>query len=205
MVFKIGPCPKVLFGWIIQPILQETTLTTQRLALLSVLTAVCLGLQLLPRPMNLEFTSLISFVTGMVFGSFYGASLGALIMFVNGFLSPYGFAGVVLPFQIAGMVLIGVVGGLYARMATGKLSSENFVETLVLGAFLTFVYDVVTNVGTAVYLASSLPFHEALIAVLIAGAIPSIIHVVWNSFLFGAVTFPLVNAMQKALMRRWQA
>jgi len=153
--------------------------------------------------MNFEFTSLIAFVTGMVFGSFYGASLGALIMFVNGFLSPYGFAGVVLPFQIAGMVLIGVVGGLYARMATGKLSSGNFVETLVLGAFLTFIYDVVTNVGTAVYLASSMPFSEALIAALIMGAIPSVMHIVWNTFLFGAVTVPLVNAMQRMLGWRW--
>lgn len=184
--------------------LGETPLNTQRLALLSVLTAVCLGLQLLPRPMNLEFTSLISFVTGMVFGSLSGALLGGLVMLVNGFLSPYGFAGVVLPFQIAGMVVIGVAGGLYSKTATNKMSPGSFGEVMILGAFLTFVYDVVTNVGTAVYLASSMPFPEALIAALVMGAVPSAMHVVWNSFLFGAVTVPLVNAMQKTLVRRLQ-
>ena len=181
---------------------RETALNTERLALLSVHTAVCLGLQLLPRPMNLEFTSVISFVTGMVFGSFFGALLGGSVMFANGFLSPYGFAGIVLPFQIASMALIGVAGGIYSKTTTNKLSAGNFVETVVLGAFLTLIYDVVTNVGTAVYLASSMPFSEALIAALIMGAIPSVMHVVWNTFLFGAATVPLVNAMQKTLVRR---
>jgi len=183
---------------------EVTTMNTQRLALLSVLAAVCLGLQLLPRPMNLEFTSLISFVTGMAFGSLLGAMLGALVMFINGFLSPYGFAGVVLPFQIVGIVLVGVAGGLYARITTYKWSAGNFMETMVLGASLTFIYDVVTNVGTAVYLASSMPFSEALITALVMGAIPSAMHIVWNAVLFAGVTVPLVNAMQKTLVRRLQ-
>lgn len=175
---------------------------TIKLALISILTAVCLGIQLLPRPMNLEFTSLISFVTGMVFGCLFGAGLGTLVMFVNGFLSSYGPAGVLLPFQIVGMIIIGIVGGLYGKMASGKLSRGNFWEIVVLGAFLTFIYDVVTNVGTAVSLASSMPFHQALLAVLVTGAIPSIMHVAWNCVLFGAVTVPLVNAMQKAVVWR---
>lgn len=178
---------------------------TVKLALLSVLTALCLGLQLLPRPMNLEFTSLLSFVTGMVFGSLFGAGLGASVMFINGFLSPYGPAGSVLPFQIVGMVMIGVAGGLYGRIAGGKLSLGNAVEPLVLGAFLTFVYDVITNVATALFLQGPvLSFTQALMVALVAGAVPSLIHIVWNTFLFGAVTIPLVNSMQRTLMRRFQ-
>ncbi len=150
--------------------------------------------------MNLEFTSLIIFVSGMVFGSIVGGLLGALVMFVNGFLSPYGFAGVVMPFQIAGIGLIGVVGGLYARMANGRPSAEGFAEAAILGAFLTFVYDVITNVGTAVFIMlSGLSFPQALAAALISGALPSAIHVVWNTALFGFVTVPLVNTMHKML------
>jgi len=152
------------------------------------------------RPMNIEVTSLIVFVTGMMFGSLFGGFLGALVMFVNGFLSPYGFAGVVMPFQIAGMGFIGVAGGLYAKTTNRRLSVGDFAEAAVLGAFLTFVYDVVTNVGTAVFLmASGLSFPNALASALIAGAVPSIIHVSWNTVLFGAVTAPLVNAMHKML------
>ncbi len=172
----------------------------QKLALLSVLAALCLGIQLTPRPMNLEFTSLIIFVTGMMFGSIAGGLLGALVMLANGFLSPYGFAGVVMPFQIAGIGLIGVTGGLYARMENGRLSAEGFGEAAILGAFLTFVYDVVTNVGTAVFLMlSGLSFPYALATALISGAIPSIIHVAWNTALFGSITVPLVSAMHKML------
>lgn len=181
------------------------TLSTQQLSLLSVLAAVCLGIQLLPRPMNLEFTSLIAFVTGMVFGSLLGALLGALVMFVNGFLSPYGFAGVNLPFQIAGIVLIGAVGGLYAKMGNGKWPVGKSYETAVLGAFLTLIYDVVTNAGYALQLTLlyEMPFPAALVAVLVSGAIPSVMHVAWNAAVFGAATVPLVNSMQKLLGWRW--
>ncbi len=174
-----------------------------QLALISILFAACLGIQLVPRPMNLEFTSLITFATGMVFGSVFGASLGATVMFINGFLSPYGTAGVALPFQIAGMMLIGIAGGLYAKISSGGFSAGWFFEAAVLGAFLTFIYDVVTNISMAVLLSlTGLPFHEALMAALITGIVPSIIHIVWNTALFGAVTIPMVNAMKKVMLWR---
>ncbi len=168
--------------------------------LLSILTAACLSVQLLPRPMNLEFTSVIVFVTGMVFGGLFGALLGASVMFVNGFLSPYGFAGIALPFQVIGMASIGVVGGLYSKMTKFNLSKEGFIETAVLGAFLTFSYDVFTNMSIAVWIAfSGVPFPQAFLVALIPGAIPLVIHVVWNTALFGALTVPLVNTMRKML------
>lgn len=178
----------------------DTPISTTRIALLSILSALCLGIQLLPRPMNLEFTSVIAFTTGMVFGSVFGGSLGAAVMFVNGFLSPYGAAGVVLPFQIVGMTLVGIVGGLYARTANGRFSAVGFFEVAVLGAFLTFIYDVVTNIGTAFYL--DLPFNEAIVAALISGIPASIIHIAWNTSLFGTVTVPLVNTMKKMIVGR---
>jgi hypothetical protein len=150
--------------------------------------------------MNLEFTSLIAFATGMAFGGLYGTSLGILVMLANGFLSPYGFAGVVLPFQIIGMGSIGLAGGSYRRMPNRATKAGAFVEAAVLGAFLTFIYDVLTNVGTAVFFTlSGLPFHQALITALVLGAVPSAIHVAWNTALFGMVTLPLVSAMHGIL------
>jgi hypothetical protein len=153
--------------------------------------------------MNLEFTSLIAFATGMVFGSLYGASLGALVMLANGFLSPYGFAGVVLPLQIAGMGLVGFAGGLYKRMNGNVWTFGKFGEAAVLGALLTFIYDVLTNAGTAVFLTlSGMSFHEAIATALVLGALPAAIHVAWNTALFGMVTIPLVNAMHRIVARR---
>jgi len=167
--------------------------------MLSMLTALCLSIQLIPRPMNVEFTSLIAFVTGMLFGSMYGGLMGALVMFVNGFFSPYGFAGVVMPFQIGGMGAIGIGGGLYARTTDGKLSAR-VAEAAVLGAFLTFVYDGLTNMGTAVFLTTSgLTFPQALTVALISGVVPSIIHICWNAGLFFFATVPLVEAIRKIL------
>jgi len=140
----------------------------------------------------------------MVFGAVFGAILGASVMFVNGFLSSYGFAGIALPFQIAGMVLIGAVGGLYARTMKGKRSTGALImEAAILGALLTFVYDVVTNVGTALWMSSSqLPFIQAFAIALITGSVFSVIHIGWNLFLFGTLTTPLVNAMNRVLAWR---
>ena len=193
-----------LYGWIIQPVPEDApSVDTRRLALLSVLTALCMGIQLMLRPMNAEFTSLIAFATGMVFGSLYGASLGILVMFVNGFLSPYGFAGVVLPFQIIGMGAIGLVGGLYATITHKSTRAGAFIEAAVLGAFLTFIYDVLTNVGTAVHFTlTGMSFNEALVAALVSGAVPAAIHVAWNTALFGTISVPLVNAMHEMLAWR---
>jgi len=180
-------------------------MNSKRIALLSVLVALSIGIQLLPRPpWNIEFTSFLAFVTGMVFGAVFGAMLGALVMFVNGFLSSYGFAGVALPFQIAGMVLIGTVGGLYARITKGKRPTRALImEAATLGALLTLVYDVVTNVGTALWMSSSqLPFLQAFAVALISGSVFSVIHIGWNLFLFGTLTTPLVNAMNRVLAWR---
>jgi hypothetical protein len=171
-----------------------------KITLLSILAAACLSVQLLPRPMNLEFTSVLVFVTGMVFGVLFGALLGTSVMFVNGFLSPYGFAGIALPFQVVGMASIGVVGGLYSKMAKFSFSKGGFIETAILGAFLTFIYDVLTNMSIAVLNAfSGMPLRQALLVALIPGASPMVMHVVWNTALFGALTVPLVNAMRNIL------
>lgn len=178
---------------------------TKQIALLSVLVALSIGIQLLPRPpWNIEFTSILTFVTGMVFGAAFGALLGTSVMFVNGFLSSYGFAGVALPFQIAGMMLIGAVGGFYAKTIKGKRSTGALImEAAIMGALLTLIYDVVTNVSTALLMTSSqLPLPQALTVALISGSVFSVIHIGWNSFLFGTLTTPLVDAINSVLARR---
>ncbi len=91
---------------------------TKQIALFSVLVAVCIAIQILPRPLGLEFTSFLTFSTGVVFGGILGASFGITVMIVNGFLSPWGMAGINLPFQMLGMGIIGTVGGLY-KMKNG--------------------------------------------------------------------------------------
>lgn len=154
------------------------------------------------RPPGLEFTSLLTFSTGVIFGSVLGASLGAFVMFVNAFLSPWGLAGLNMPFQMLGMSIIGTVGGLYKMENDGK--ARFHAETAVLGAFLTFVYYSITNLGFAVYLAlppSSITLLEALVLVQVWGAIFTLLYTVSNTLLFGIGAVPIVNTMRKLLGR----
>ena len=161
----------------------------RRIATLTVMAALCIGIQLTPRPPNVEFTSLICFLTGFLFGAPFGALLGALTMFINGFLSPWGFAGIIMPFQMLGMALIGFAGGVYRKLLGNDFSISKSLsfESACLAAFLTLIYDVITNVGYAVL------FNLEIVIVLIAGVWFSIIHVVSNTVLFGAAFHRLVK------------
>jgi len=166
------------------------------------LVAVTTSLQVLPRPLGLEFTSLLTFSTGVVFGSIVGAPLGVVVMLVNAFLSPWGQAGLNMPFQMLGMGIIGAVGGFYKMENDGK--ARFFVETAILGAFLTFTYYLIVNAGFAVFVVlflSRIPILEALVGAQVSGAVFTLLYTVSNTFLFGVGAVPLVNAMQKLLGR----
>ncbi|MCJ7718506.1 hypothetical protein MUO69_01075 [Candidatus Bathyarchaeota archaeon] len=121
-------------------------------------------------------------------------------MLINGFFSPWGFAGLMLPFQAAGMVMVGVGGGFYRRTRGGSYDAGSCVETAVLGAFLTLAYDIVTNFGVAVsYMLMGVPILLAFISAIVSGALFSVIHVVSNTAVFGMIFVPLANTLQKLL------
>ena len=173
---------------------------TRQLVLLIVLSALCMGIQLTPRPPNVEFTSLVVFLVGAIYGTSFGATLGILVMFINGFFSPWGFAGLMLPFQVTGMVIVGIGGGLYRRTRDGCYDARSCIETAVLGALLTLVYDIITNFGVAVsYILIGTPILLAFVGSIISGALFSVIHVVSNAAVFGLTFFPLTNTLQKFL------
>jgi hypothetical protein len=171
------------------------------IALVSVLTALCLAIQLCPRPPNVEFTSLFAFVLGFVFSPFVGIFFGGFVMFVNGFFSPWGFAGLVMPFQIVGMGLVGLAGGLFRKYSNSGRSAGFYVEVAVFGAFLTVVYDAITNLGVAVfYMIGGTQPTLAIAAALAYGTPFSLIHVFSNIAVFGIVFSPLIKVLDDVLM-----
>jgi len=175
-------------------------MNTRQIALLSILTALSVAIQLAPRLPNIESTSLISFTVGVVFGSLTGAFLGALVMFANGYLSFWGLAGLNMPFQMVGMGMIGLVGGLYGKTIKeiDVVSGKNIVEVVILGAFLTLIYDILTNFGFAVQLSlvTGASLWLAFVGVLITGAVFAFIHVTSNAFLF-MIAMPLAKVMRQ--------
>jgi uncharacterized membrane protein len=157
--------------------------------------SLCVGIQLAPRPPNIEFTSLICFLTGFLFGSIFGALLGALTMFINGFLSPWGFAGIIMPFQMFGMGLIGLIGGIY-RISLGRNPSASKIlnlEASFLAAFLTLIYDIITNVGYAML------FNVNIVAALVSGTWFTVVRVVSNAVIFGTAFIGLVRIIGNLL------
>lgn len=176
------------------------SLPTRHITLLSILAALCISIQLTPRPPNVEFTSLIVFLVGAIFGIPIGAGLGILVMFINGFFSPWGFAGLMLPFQVTGMAIVGIGGGLYGRKKGGLYDMVSCFETAILGAFLTLVFDVITNFGVAVsYMLVGMPLLVAFTSAIISGALFSLIHVVSNTVVFALIFFPLTSTLQRLL------
>lgn len=112
-------------------------------------------------------------------------------MFVNGFLSPWGFAGVILPFQVAGMTIIGVAGGVFGKSLKEHVTNSSlFLEAAVVSAFLTLCYDVITNSGYA------LLFNVSLVPVLVSGLWFSILHISNNTLLFAFGFLPLFKALK---------
>jgi len=172
-------------------------LNTRKLALLTILMALCLALQITPRPPNVEFTSFSSFVVGLMEGAVVGVFFGGSVMLLNGVLSPWGFGGLNIPFQMAGMIIAGVVGGVYRRFTHEvSLSARFSLETAILGAFIALVYDLITNLGFGIQLIlagedSSL----ALFTAVAYGSFFSLVHIVSNCVVFGALFLPLTKAL----------
>jgi len=172
-----------------------------KIALISVLTALCLAIQLSPRPPNVEFTSLFTFIMGFFFGSILGILFGGFVMFVNGFFSPWGFAGLNMPFQIVGMALVGLAGGFYRRYLQSYDSTKFCIEVAVIGAFFTMLYDLITNFGVALsYMLVGMHPTLAVITALAYGTPFSLIHVFSNIAVFGLVFFPMIKALNHVLM-----
>lgn len=170
---------------------------TRKVALFGVLAALCLALQLTPRPPNVEFTSFFTFTVGVLFGVLYGGFFGCTIMFINGFLSPYGFAGLIMPFQMVGMALAGVLGGVYRRLMPEQIGSKRFcTETAIVGAIIAVIYDLITNVGVGFQLfISGTNIALAMLIALAYGVFFSIVHVFSNVAVFGILTLPSIKTL----------
>jgi hypothetical protein len=103
-----------------------------------------------------------------------------------------------MPFQMAGMGLIGLAGGLYKRFVREFRWVAFCFEAAVLGAFLTVIYDLITNIGVAIsYVIMGVPFNIAIITALAYGAPFSLIHVSSNVAVFGVAFLPIIKVVNK--------
>ncbi len=140
---------------------------------------------LLPIP-NVELMSLGTFVAGAALGAAGGALAGAGAMAIYSLLNPLGPAPPpVFATQVAGLAIFGAAGGLLARRVAHSLALG------VIGAALTFVYDVLTNLGTAWVMGALADPWPVLAAGLAFGAG----HIAWNGVAFAVAGPPLVGVV----------
>lgn len=175
-------------------------MSTRSIAVVALLAALvaALGFLLAGIP-NVELASLAAFVSGAATGSRRGAAAGGLGMALFSGLNPYGAAPPpTFLSQVAGGALIGAAGGVVAaRVRAGRPRVPGgWSGPILLGAagfVLTWLYDGLTNFGTAVSIGAARdPW-----PVLAGGWAFGLWHMVWNTGFFAALGPPLVGRLAR--------
>ncbi len=189
---------KGLYGWIIHP----TLMNPRKLAMMTILVAVSIGTNYAMISLyNVKFMDLIVFIGGFCLGSLAGALIGIISWAVYGMLNPLGFS---LEIWLSTMLLetiYGVAGGLVRRWLhrdeLSELRSERVAAHVffgILGMFLTFAYDLVTNIVFGYV------YNLDILVAVIFGFVPfGLVHMVSNACFFGMGGIPAINAISKVL------
>ena len=154
---------------------------------------------------NVSLMDLFVFISGYLMGFIPGVLVGVLTWLVYGTLNPLGFNLVILVATCLGESLYGFVGGLSARSGLGgDLSSARVGDKAlwwvnlkfgIIGFFLTFVYDLFTNIVSG--LTVGIPPFMAIIQ-----GIPfAVAHEVSNFFFFFFGCSALVMSIKKILLK----
>jgi len=180
-------------------------ISTRELGFVGVMTGLCVASNyaMLGLP-NVKFMDLFVFVSGYVMGPFVGVLVGCLTWLVYGTLNPYGFSLPILFATIAGESLYGLFGGLAAKFrlidpCNRSFSSREFwvsnMKFAFLGFVLTFIYDLFTNVVSALVI--ELP----IIPVIIVGIPFALAHETSNLFFFFFGASVTINALRVFTVR----
>ncbi|MBS7632740.1 ECF transporter S component [Candidatus Bathyarchaeota archaeon] len=177
-------------------------MNSRKIAAVSALTALSIGSNYAMISLhNVKLMDLIVFVGGFCFGPVAGALIGVFSWVIYGSLNPRGF---LLPIWLATMFsepIYGVVGGLVRRGVDPqefKAFKQQQVNTSiffgVVGLFLTFIYDLITNIVFGLVNNMSVLF-----AVIFGFATLGLIHMASNAFFFGIGCIPMITAITRII------
>jgi hypothetical protein len=164
---------------------QASMTRSRQVAITAIMTALALtGNYVFVAIPNVELGSGILFVTAYLFGFQTGASCAVLMAIIFGSINPWG--GLIPQIwitQVIGWVYITAAGALMGRDRHGLGHSMRDVWILgFTGAFLTFFFDMLTNLGYS--WAFGIPYWLAIVS----GFPFMAVHIVSNAIIFGAVT-----------------
>ncbi|MCW4048252.1 MAG: hypothetical protein NWE89_00815 [Candidatus Bathyarchaeota archaeon] len=167
---------------------------TQKATIMAIMTAAAVATNyMLIGAINIKFMDLIVFTTGYVLGPLPGAGVGAMVWAVYGTLNPYGFSLPVLAATMLGETIYGYAGGAIRNRMNVGMTLKPDIRLAVIGFMLTFVYDLFTNIVSAI--TAGVPIMIGLIA----GVPFSLVHEVSNAAFFAFGFPPLVRGIRQVL------
>ncbi|MHA2153327.1 MAG: ECF transporter S component [Candidatus Thorarchaeota archaeon] len=142
---------------------------------------------------NLELGSSILFVTAYIFGAQMAIWSTLIMSLLFGVINPWGgFIPQIWVSQVVGWFYIVAVGSIMGRAGQNRLEPRKW-ELAITGAFVTFIFEQVTNLGYSTTF--GVPFIFAVTA-----AIPfTIIHILSNAIIFSQVVPMLDTALTQQL------
>jgi len=144
---------------------------------------------------NLELGSTVLFVTAYIFGAHMAIWSTLIMSLLFGLINPWGgFIPQIWASQVIGWFYIIAVGSIMGRRGTNnKRLDPRKWELAITGAFVTFIFDQITNLGYSATF--GVPFMLAVFA-----AIPfTVIHVISNAVIFSQVVPMLDIALTRQL------
>lgn len=139
---------------------------------------------------NFELITIVAFASGVLLGARDGAAVAGLMMLIYSVLNPYGMAPpLVTGAQVLGEALAGLTGGLVVGLATWSVPARA-IALGVIGAVLTAVYDLLTNLATGVVFGQ-------MKTVLLGGIPFALWHMATNTGLFAIVGSALVAVLAR--------
>lgn len=171
---------------------------TLKIAIVTGLAALSIGTNYaLMGAWNVKLMDFIVFVGGFCFGPLVGVLIGAISWAVYGTLNPQGF---VLPIWLATMfseTIYGIMGGFLRKVLGNNLKGERLRASVFfasIGALLTLLYDVITNVVFGLTVGWNVIF------AVVVGFVPfGLLHEVSNICFFGFGSVPVISAISKVL------
>ncbi|MHA1467623.1 MAG: ECF transporter S component [Promethearchaeota archaeon] len=178
-----------------------------RITLLStfVALAVVLGYMLVFLP-NIELFTLMIFLAGFILGKRDGAIVGAFSSFIFVFFNPYGVSPLPLfAYQIGHYCLVGILGGITSNYLNKKeffkpeedlYVSRVLVIFAIIGAVITFVYDIFSTLIGAIAIFGTL---ETFWITYIIGLPFTTVHLIGNTLGFIFILPGLIQLLYKML------
>jgi uncharacterized membrane protein len=124
------------------------------IAVVAVFVAVILGSDFaLAGAVDIKLLDTMVFLSALLFGLRVGLSVAILSETIWSFVSPWGMAGMMTPFLVAGEIIFAVAGWAAAR-AWGTSIRQGTSKAVFVGALLAicaFVWDFETNAATALF------------------------------------------------------